>query len=205
MADDSFSESAPLVSQPHQTRERAVDCLKTTGRWALNNLLLLLTIASVLVGVIVGASVREAVDITEITGPKDPTRVAYELIKFPGEIFLRMLQMLILPLIVFSLLAGLGSLETKVAGSLGWKTVVYYLSTTGLAIVLGLTLVLAIQPGSRFHIARDCDNETVVRNGHLATLDSILDLIRYMGGDGGMYLYTDLSACTYIIRTCLYM
>lgn len=174
---DTLSESEPLVPQRRQTRDHAVGCLKSTGRWSWENLLLILTIASVVVGVVLGLSVREAVDVSEIEGPEDPRRVAYELLKFPGEVFLRMLQMLILPLIVFSLLAGLGSLEAKVVGSLGWKTVVYYFSTTGLAIVLGLTLVLTIRPGSK-DIEGDCNNATVTTTDHLATLDSILDLIR---------------------------
>ena len=72
-----------------------------------------------------------------------------ELLSLPGELFLRMLKMLILPLIMFSLMAGLGSLDTKVAGALGWRTVLYYMTTTLIAVVLGLTLVMVIQPGGR--------------------------------------------------------
>ena len=72
-----------------------------------------------------------------------------ELLSLPGELFLRMLKMLILPLIMFSLMAGLGSLDTKVAGALGWRTVLYYITTTLIAVVLGLTLVMVIQPGGR--------------------------------------------------------
>ena len=72
-----------------------------------------------------------------------------ELLSLPGELFLRMLKMLILPLIMFSLMAGLGSLDTKVAGTLGWRTVLYYMTTTLIAVVLGLTLVMVIQPGGR--------------------------------------------------------
>ena len=44
-----------------------------------------------------------------------PGRVAVEIIALPGELFLRMLKMPILPLIIFSLMAGLGSLDTRVA------------------------------------------------------------------------------------------
>lgn len=148
---------------------------KTVTKGLMDNLLLLLTAASVVVGGIVGIAVREV----------DMERESYgfllmvELLGFPGEVFLRMLKMLILPLIVFSLLAGLGSLETKVAGSLGWKTVVYYTCTTFLAVVLGLLLVNIIKPGGRADIF-ECDNSTLHGSGNdLEVVDTILDLIRY--------------------------
>ena len=167
---EAASESEPLVHQQKGTHGRALNCLKITGRWLLTNLLLLLTIASVVVGVVIGLSAREA----------HPGQEALQLIAFPGEIFLRMLKMLILPLIIFSLIAGLGSLEARVAGALGWKTVLYYGTTTVLAVALGLLLVMTIQPGNRFPIESECDNSTGPSAGNeLETLDAILDLIRY--------------------------
>jgi len=90
---------------------------------------------------------------------------------------LRMLKMLILPLIVFSLIAGLGSLESKVAGSLGWKTILYYFSTTVMAICLGLILVVSIQPGGRLKLF-ECSNSTHGNGVQLELVDTILDLIR---------------------------
>ena len=90
-----------------------------------------------------------------------------------------MLKMLILPLIIFSLMAGLGSLDTRVAGALGWRTVAYYFTTTILAIVLGLILVMVIRPGARGRVDKPCDNSTFSVQGHeLETLDAILDLLR---------------------------
>lgn len=170
---ESHLENLPLITEQDDTssssRVRCTRCAVTTGRWALTNLLLILTFISVLLGIILGVSIRQA----------EPGRVWVELISFPGEIFLRVLKMLILPLIIFSLLAGLGSLDTKLAGILGWRTVVYYLSTTGLAVVLGLALVMIIQPGARGAVKRECDNSTLSVTGHeLETLDAILDLVR---------------------------
>lgn len=149
--------------------------LKSLTNWLLTNLLLILTVASVVVGIIIGLSVREV----NMDPHSNGYRVMVQLVGFPGEIFLRMLQMLILPLIVFSLIAGLGSLETKVAGSLGWKTVLYYGTTTLIAVILGLVLVSAIKPGEQ-HIDLNCDNSTQHDlSQRLDTLDSILDLLRY--------------------------
>jgi len=67
----------------------------------------MLTIASVLGGVVAGGLLRYA----GITRGSD-TDV---LIKFPGEVLMRMLKMLILPLIVSSLIAGLAQLDAKVS------------------------------------------------------------------------------------------
>ena len=65
-----------------------------------------------------------------------------------GELWIRMLQMLVVPLIVASIIQGVGSLgDIRQLGRLGGATIVYYLSTSGMAIVLGMFLVSLIEPG----------------------------------------------------------
>ena len=65
-----------------------------------------------------------------------------------GELWIRMLRMLVVPLIVASVIQGVGSLgDIRQLGRLGGITVIYYLVTSGLAILLGMTLVNLIQPG----------------------------------------------------------
>lgn len=172
-------ESAPLIDEGAHTTTlespKGYCSFETVMKWLRANLLLLLTAGSVLLGIIIGASVREV----SLDRDTYSFELLVELLSFPGEVFLRMLKMLILPLIVFSLLAGLGSLETKVAGSLGWKTVLYYMCTTFLAVVLGLILVSIIKPGGRREIF-ECDNSTLHSSGNdLKVVDTILDLIRY--------------------------
>ena len=172
-AENSSTESSPLVFND-KGKGRCIRVTKSIGRVLLKNLLLVLTIGSVVVGVIIGLPAREARN----NLGDDGYSLMVRLLGFPGELFIRMLQMLILPLIVFSLIAGLGSLEAKVAGSLGWKTVLYYFSTTTLAIILGIILVLTIQPGGRGQ-EFECNNSTAGSHNELSTLDSILDLFRY--------------------------
>lgn len=65
-----------------------------------------------------------------------------------GELWIRMLRMLVVPLIVASIIQGVGSLgDIRQLGKLGGVTVTYYLLTSGLAIVLGTILVSLIKPG----------------------------------------------------------
>lgn len=65
-----------------------------------------------------------------------------------GTLFLRALQMIIVPLILTSIISGVANLgEEGNLGRLGIKTITYYISTSLLAIVTGLLLVNLIAPG----------------------------------------------------------
>jgi len=65
-----------------------------------------------------------------------------------ADIFLRALKMVIIPLIVSSVISGvLGVGETKNLGRMGAKLLGYYLTTSILAILTGLTLMNIIRPG----------------------------------------------------------
>ena len=67
---------------------------------------------------------------------------------FGKTIFIGALKMIVAPLIFFSILSAITSLATT--GELwriGWKTLVYYLATTSIAVAIGLFFVLTIQPG----------------------------------------------------------
>lgn len=65
-----------------------------------------------------------------------------------GTIFLRALRMIIVPLIVSSIISGVTSIgSAQNLGRMGAKTFGYYISTSLLAIVLGLMVVNIIKPG----------------------------------------------------------
>lgn len=67
---------------------------------------------------------------------------------FLGTLFMNALKMLIVPLIVASIISGIAGVGRSGAfGRLGVKTLLYYFSTSLLAILVGLTLVNMIQPG----------------------------------------------------------
>lgn len=65
-----------------------------------------------------------------------------------GEVFLNLLMMLVIPLVVLSMVVGISGLgDIRRLGSMGWRTVVYYLGTTCIAVILGLVCVNLVQPG----------------------------------------------------------
>ncbi|XP_053751189.1 excitatory amino acid transporter 5 isoform X3 [Panthera pardus] len=96
--------------------------------------------------------------------------------QFPGELLMRMLKMLILPLVVSSLMSGLASLDAKTSSRLGILTVAYYLWTTFVAVIVGIIMVSIIHPGGA------AQKETTEQSGKpiMSSADALLDLIRNM-------------------------
>lgn len=65
-----------------------------------------------------------------------------------GKLFLNALKMMIIPLITAAVISGVASMgDIRRFGRLGGITIVYYLATTGLAVLTGLIMVNIIQPG----------------------------------------------------------
>jgi len=72
----------------------------------------------------------------------------YSMFDFVGTLFLNALKMLIVPLIVSSIIVGIAGIGgSQNLGKLGGKTLLYYLSTSLLAILVGLMVVNTVAPG----------------------------------------------------------
>ena len=70
------------------------------------------------------------------------------LVTWMGDLFLRALKMIIVPLILTSIISGVTSIgDAQNLGRLGLKTITYYISTSLFAILTGLFFVNLIQPG----------------------------------------------------------
>ena len=63
-----------------------------------------------------------------------------------GTIYVNLLKLLVVPVVLFSIIDGVFSLgSVKKVGSIGWKTVVFFLATTAVAIVIGLCAAYAFR------------------------------------------------------------
>lgn len=72
-----------------------------------------------------------------------------EQIKIIGDVFIRLLKMIIVPLILASIITGIISLgDVKRLGRIGLKTFIYYMVTTALSVTIGLILVNMLHPGT---------------------------------------------------------
>ncbi|XP_056156045.1 excitatory amino acid transporter 3 [Lampris incognitus] len=132
------------------------------------NWLLIATVASVLLGISVGVVVREYAFLSHLHK---------QYFGFPGEILMRMLKLIILPLIISSMITGVAALDSEVSGKIGLRAVVYYFSTTIIAVILGIILVMTIKPGVS-QMAEHIDRAGTTPN--VTTVDTLLDLIRNM-------------------------
>ena len=69
-------------------------------------------------------------------------------LQFIGDLFLQGLFALVVPLVVSSMIVGITSLgDVRKLGPLGLRTVLFFMTTTGLAVLVGLILVIMIHPG----------------------------------------------------------
>ena len=114
------------------TKESVMSCVRSSG-------LTLATMFGVIGGVIFGLVLRST---KEQWTDREVMYVSYV-----GELFLRMLKALILPLIVPSLITAVGSLDMSLSGRVGGRAIGYYMATTVLAVILGIILVTSIHPG----------------------------------------------------------
>lgn len=145
--------------------------LKYYGRKCLacskDNALLIGLLASVVMGIVMGIAIR---------GTKssfNKREIMY--IGFPGELLMRMLQMLVLPIILSSLISGIAGLDAKTCGRMGLRTIGYFGVTTFMAVFLGIFLAVTIEPGG------GADRSAMRRYGKAESLnsaDTFLDLVR---------------------------
>ncbi|CAD1470846.1 unnamed protein product, partial [Heterotrigona itama] len=134
-----------------------------TRKFMRENLLLIVTLSGVLFGVILGFGLR----------PLGLGDDAVMLISYPGELFMRLLKLMILPLVIASLISGSASLNARMNGMIAVRTLVYFILSSLLNAVLGVVLVLLIHPGNpgiRKSIATSHSGRAV------NILDSLLDL-----------------------------
>ncbi|XP_068278174.1 excitatory amino acid transporter 3 isoform X2 [Nyctibius grandis] len=132
------------------------------------NWLLLSTVAAVLMGTGVGMLVREYGKLSNLDK---------FYFSFPGEVLMRMLKLIILPLIISSMITGVAALDSSVSGKIGLRAVIYYFCTTVIAVILGIVLVVTIKPGVP-QTANEIDR--VGSTPEVNTVDAMLDLIRNM-------------------------
>ncbi|OIJ17626.1 dicarboxylate/amino acid:cation symporter [Anaerobacillus alkalilacustris] len=66
-----------------------------------------------------------------------------------GTIFLKSIMMLVVPLVLFSIILGTAGIsDPKKLGRIGGKTIAFYLITTAIALIIGLSMAYIIQPGA---------------------------------------------------------
>ena len=84
-------------------------------------------------------------------------------VRWIGDLFLNALKMIIVPLIVASMIVGISGLgDIRKLGRTGVRTLVYFLSTTGISVIIGIILVNIVKPGAGMTIGDVATPERVL-------------------------------------------
>ena len=102
-----------------------------------------------------------------------------------GDIFMKLLKLIAVPLVLFSIIKGVSNLSSiSELGKMGTKTILLYLTTTCFAVSIGLFLVNQIGPGKGFNIGEFEKNskvssiqEQVNINSEESPLKFIVDMV----------------------------
>ncbi|KAG5328895.1 EAA3 protein, partial [Acromyrmex heyeri] len=120
-------------------------------------------------------------------------------IKFLGELFLRVVNCLILPLVTSSIVSATCNLTKSVrynyTGPIGFMALCYYLTTTTIGITLCVVLVQTIRPGELLRDEQTISTPTSTKT--FVTVDTILDMFRNLIPENLVH------ACMYQYQTVL--
>ena len=95
-----------------------------------------------------------------------------------GQGFIRLMQMLVVPLVFCSLVCGSMAIgDTKTLGKVGVKTVGFYLVTTALAVIIALSTALLINPGIGLDMDAIQKSETTAASASTSIVDTLLNII----------------------------
>ncbi|WP_394011246.1 dicarboxylate/amino acid:cation symporter [Anaerococcus cruorum] len=94
-----------------------------------------------------------------------------------GQLFIRLMQMLVVPLVFFSIADGCRNLgDTETLGKVGIRIVIFYMFTTALAIFIALSLASLIGPGKGMNMSLG-DQSFEAVDTEISLSDTILDFI----------------------------
>ncbi|MEN6618377.1 MAG: dicarboxylate/amino acid:cation symporter [Rikenellaceae bacterium] len=97
--------------------------------------------------------------------------------KWLGDLFLRGLQMVVIPLVFSALIMGVSSIgKTADLGRIAGKTFVYYIATTLIACALGLFLVNIFQPGKGVDLQLQ-EKVTEISSTNVSFIDQIVAIV----------------------------
>lgn len=132
----------------------------------------------IFIGLISGALIGIILNYLVPSGTIKDTIIINGIFYVIGQGFIRLMQMLVVPLVFSSLVCGSMSIgDTKQLGNVGVKTLIFYLFTTALAISVALTVGNIINPGIGLNL-NDIQSTTNVMNATKTSLpNTLLDII----------------------------
>ncbi|XP_078329751.1 excitatory amino acid transporter-like isoform X2 [Crassostrea virginica] len=128
-----------------------------------DQILFVLTILAVVIGFVVGFGIREI----------EPSSDVVDWLGMPGDLFLRLLKMMIVPLVVTSVIHSTASLDPKSNGRVGMISFTYIILTNMMGCAVGISLFYIIKPGQ---MLKDKNDEPSLKK--IQSQDIFADLLR---------------------------
>lgn len=153
-------EGAPVYMDNRPAR-----CTSGVGRILKQHALIISTVIGALAGTGFGFGIRET----------HPSEAALVWIGLPGELYMRMLKMMVVPLVIASVISGTTFLDPKSNGKVSAIGVIYIAVTNCLGAIIGVAAGLIAKPGQDSDIFAKADDNPSVE---LETQDIFVDLIR---------------------------
>ena len=130
--------------------------------------------AALLIGALIGVLIHYAMPSGTIKDKVLVEGVLYVV----GQGFIRLMQMLVVPLVFCSLVCGSMAIgDTKTLGKVGIKTIGFYLATTALAVIVALTSANMINPGIGLDMDAVQTTEVTAASQSTNIVDTLLNII----------------------------
>ncbi|PAA76936.1 hypothetical protein BOX15_Mlig028619g9 [Macrostomum lignano] len=140
-------------------------------KFVKDNLFMISTIVGVLLGFILGVAIRAATD------PEDRTARFMLWLNMPGDLFIRLLKLTILPLIAANVVVVSANLDPKVNGKISLVSFGYIIVANVGSALIGCVTALLIQPGINRGPANNGTATQTVKIAKLTSSDVFADLL----------------------------
>jgi Na+/H+-dicarboxylate symporter len=138
----------------------------------------------ILIGLVLGIVLGYIFSLNNLAGADNPQIGIIELnhITWVGEVFLRLLKMIVIPVIMLSLISGISHLPVKNLGKIGLTTLLIFKGQMLFAAFFGLFFVNILRPGDHIDLHKVLDNGDPAEDIHFITDSSlgIADLLLSM-------------------------
>ena len=133
-----------LSSTVKALQPRSLKYLSTSLQGLIRGKLWLQVLVAMFLGIVVGILMGPSIG---WVSPADAATIS-DWLALPGKLFLALIQMIVIPLVFASIIRGLAATEDlEQLKKTGFRVVLYFIFTTAIAIVIGITIANLIKPG----------------------------------------------------------
>ncbi len=145
---ETSAKTVSLLMQPLEIIP--LNSLATYLRRLVEGKLWLKVLFAMLAGMVAGALLHPATGLV----PETVSQGLGEWLALPGNLFLKLVQMIMIPLIFSSIISGIVSNSSEQLQQMGVRLLLYFIATTTLSITLATVLSLIFQPGATMYEKR---------------------------------------------------